>query len=171
MELLSRTALKRNGDLIIVGALMLLAVVILAISFPMVQRKQVAPSPVRLTQEQQQRADSWKRVLNEYFQNSYRPPSTSVMQDLATLQKRLGQQYRLDKDQVQRIRWLHEQLGAKVVAAEARQDEGRTNYPPYPVLRLTGNDDTQKAAIELSPDGRSITSILAPVLTIDVSDK
>src|SRR6266542_6888250 len=97
------------------------------------QREQYGPPPLLLSSEQQERAEHWKSVLNEYFETTYRPLSTSVNQDLESLKNQLGGEYSLTKEQVERIRWLHEQLGATVAVVEARQDEGRTNYGPYPV--------------------------------------
>lgn len=145
---------------------LILAVAWLAIITTLAQKEQSGPPPPRLSSEQQERAEHWRSVLNDYFESSYRPVNTSVTQDYESLSNRLGDEYALTKEQVERIQWFHEQHAATVAAIEARQDEGRTNYGPYPILRLEiDSGDTYKAEIELSPDGKKITAFYGPFLS------
>lgn len=155
----------RNRDWWSIIAL-ILVVAGLAVITTLAQLEQFGPPPPRLSSEQQERTEHWKSVLNDYFETSYRPVNTSVTQDLENLENQLGDEYTLTKEQVERIQWFHEQHAATVAAVEARQDEGRTNYGPYPILRLEiDSGDTYKAEIELSPDGKKITAFYGPFLS------
>lgn len=148
---------KRDREIAILALLLFLAVSV--VFFTPAQREQTGPPPPRLNAKQQERAERWKNVFNDYFESSYRPVNKSVTQDLEGLSNQLGDGYTLTKEQVKRLQWFHDQHGATVAAVEVRQDQGR--YGPYPVLHLQ-LDSTHKVEIKLSTDGKRITAFYGP---------
>lgn len=118
--------------------------------------------PPTLSFAQRDEGEHWKRVIEQYYAESYRPLNTTAEEDLGMLQSYLGEGYEITKEQVEMLRCCYEQYQLSVAAVVPKQDQGSAIVRP--ALRLDDGGN-YFAELVLSPDGKKIEGMEGPTST------
>lgn len=120
--------------------------------------------PPTLSFAQQDEGEHWKRVIEQYYAESYRPLNTTAEEDLGILTTYLGEGYEITKEQVEMLRRCYEQYQLSVAAVVPKQDQGSAIVRP--ALRLDDGGN-YFAELVLSPDGKKIEGMEGPTFTAE----